>query len=84
LLEHRADDRGDTNDRQQGNGKAHGRQQLDHGLPSGRAALGFRAGCNSRHEVFKKESDKEKAGHGPPETIKAGKTGLESSHISRC
>jgi hypothetical protein len=29
--------------------------------------------------VFKKESDKEKAGHGPPETIKAGETGLDSS-----
>jgi hypothetical protein len=30
------------------------------------------------------EADTEKAGQGSPEKIKAGKTGLESSHISRC
>ena len=76
LLEHRADHRGDANDRQQGNGKPHRRQQLDHGLPSGRAALGFRAGCNSRHGVFKKEASIEMAGQGPPETFKAGKPAL--------
>ena len=58
LFEHRADDGGDANDRQQRNGKTHGRQQFDHSLPSGRAALGFMAGSNSRHGVLKKRAQK--------------------------
>jgi hypothetical protein len=54
------------------------------GEPRSDSGLGATVVMGCLKRIRQREFDKEMAGHGPPKTTKAGKTGLGSSHISRC